>query len=65
MKPKGRYNIRLAEKNNVIVKMVDNNSENLDIFYNLILKTSIRDKFTINSKLYFREFLDYLYKNNL
>ncbi len=65
MKPKWRYNIHVAEKNNVIIKKVENNEENLNIFYNLLSETNKRDNFHINSKLYFREFLKYLYEQDI
>ncbi|MDD4530507.1 MAG: peptidoglycan bridge formation glycyltransferase FemA/FemB family protein, partial [Candidatus Gracilibacteria bacterium] len=65
MKQKGRYNIRLAEKKGVQVKMVENTEKNLEIYYNLTKETNERDQFNSNSKEYFKKFLDYIYSNNL
>lgn len=57
MKPKGRYNIRLAKKKGVEVKRVQKISENIDIFYNLIQETTSRDSFAGNTKSYYELFL--------
>lgn len=65
MKQKGRYNIKVAQKNWVEIKKVDNNEMNLDIFYNLLSETKDRDDFSVNSKNFFKEFLNYIYKNNI
>lgn len=65
MKQKWRYNIKIAEKNNVIVSRVENSSENIENFYNLLTETKERDSFNVNSKAYFEKLLKYLYENNL
>ncbi len=65
MKPKGRYNIRVAEKSNVEIEQVSYNEENLDIFYSLLGETLERDGFAANSREYFRTFLQYLETYNL
>lgn len=65
MKPKGRYNIRVAEKSNVEVEQVSYNEENLDIFYSLLGETLERDGFAANSREYFQTFLQYLETYNL
>jgi lipid II:glycine glycyltransferase (peptidoglycan interpeptide bridge formation enzyme) len=65
MKPKGRYNIRVAEKAGVGVIQAPYSLESLDIFYNILSETLERDKFTANSKEYFRIFLQYLEERNL
>lgn len=65
MKPKGRYNIRVAEKSNVEVEQVSYNEENLDVFYSLLGETLERDGFAANSREYFRTFLQYLETYNL
>lgn len=65
MKPKWRYNIKVAEKHSVVVKKVDNNQNNLRDFYNLLSETKTRDNFSVNSESYFKEFLNYLYSNNI
>jgi len=58
MKQKWRYNIRLAEKKWVKVYEAEKNSQNLDIFYKLMLETTSRDKFLGNKKDYYKHFLD-------
>lgn len=60
MKPKGRYNIRVAEKAGVRVEQVPYSIESLDIFYGILSETLERDGFAANSKEYFRTFLHYL-----
>lgn len=65
MKPKGRYNIRVAEKAGVQVEQVPYLSESLDIFYSILAETLERDGFAANSKEYFRVFLQYLEKQQL
>lgn len=58
MKPKWRYNIKLAEKKWVIVKEVEKTKENVEIFYNLMLETTSRDNFNWNSLDYYISFLN-------
>lgn len=58
MKPKWRYNIRLAEKKGVHVEYFTANSEGfekaLDDFYSLYKETSVRDGIAIHSKEYYK-----------
>jgi len=56
MKPKGRYNIKIAQKNNVDVA----ESSNLTAFYELFLATAKREKFSIRPKKYFQDLLEKL-----
>lgn len=65
MKPKGRYNIRVAEKAGVQVEQVSYTEEHLDLFYEILGETLERDGFAANSKEYFRVFLQYLEKQEL
>lgn len=65
MKPKGRYNIKLAVKKGIIVKEVDKNRENIEEFYNLMLETTSRDKFAGNSLEFYEEFLNTLENSSL
>lgn len=58
MKPKGRYNIRLAEKKWVKVKEVKKTSKNIEIFFKLISETTSRDHFVWNSLKYYTIFLE-------
>ena len=58
MKPKGRYNIRLAEKKWVQVRGVEKNDENIEIFYRLMQETTSRDHFSWNTLRYYQNFLE-------
>ena len=53
MKQKGRYNIRVAQKNNVTVE----ESKDIDAFYEILQKTSTRDGFKIKPKSHYGKFL--------
>jgi lipid II:glycine glycyltransferase (peptidoglycan interpeptide bridge formation enzyme) len=55
MHHKTRYNIRVAERHKIIVKQ----SNDLEIFYDLLDKTSKRDKFHSHSKEYYYKLLEY------
>lgn len=59
MKPKGRYNIRLAEKKWVICKIVEKSKENKEIFFSMMQETCSRDNFAWNTF----EYYDYFLKN--
>lgn len=65
MKPKGRYNIRIAEKAGVTIEQVPFSEEHLDTFYAILSETLERDSFSANSREYFRVFLRYLEKQEL
>src|SRR3989344_3901589 len=53
MKPKGRYNMRVAQKHDMKVKQ----SEDIDAFYELIQKTGERDAFGTLPKMHYETFL--------
>ncbi|MBE6349955.1 MAG: peptidoglycan bridge formation glycyltransferase FemA/FemB family protein [Spirochaetaceae bacterium] len=57
MKSKWRYNIRLAEKNSIVVTK-ENNQEGLDIFYNLYTITSQRDGIALHKKDYYESLFE-------
>jgi lipid II:glycine glycyltransferase (peptidoglycan interpeptide bridge formation enzyme) len=61
MKQKTRYNISLAQKNNVIVKPY----LELDAFYKLMQVTGNRDQFGIHSQLYYKKAFDLFHTRNL
>lgn len=54
MKQKTRYNIKLAEKKDI--RIVE--SENIDIFYEVMISTGNRDNFGIHSKAYYKAVYD-------
>lgn len=61
MKPKGRYNIKVAEKNSVVVEK----SENVDEFYKIFRETAGRDGFEVRPKKYFEDLFKILHEANL
>lgn len=65
MKPKGRYNIKLATKKWVEVKEVEKTDANIQEYYNLMLETTSRDSFSWNSIDYYKTFLNSLNQSKL
>lgn len=59
MKPKGRYNIKVAQKHNVTVE----SSSDIDTFHHLLSSTGFRDKFGIHSKKYYKKMLESMPEN--
>lgn len=60
MKPKGRYNIKLARKKGVEVRKVEKTDENTQIFHALMSETTSRDNFAGNTLAYYKIFLESL-----
>ena len=56
MKPKWRYNIRLAEKKGVTVKAAG--AESIDSFYKVFMETAARDRIAVHSKDYYKSLLE-------
>lgn len=67
MKPKGRYNIKVAQKYQVsCIKYKGlETQEGIDIFYDLFKKTASRDGFGIRPKKYFEDLVKILQEKNL
>jgi peptidoglycan pentaglycine glycine transferase (the first glycine) len=65
MKPKGRYNIRLAEKKWVVVEQVDKHIGNIKKFFELIQETTERNNFSGNTLEYYQIFLESLENSQL
>ncbi|MCD5380711.1 peptidoglycan bridge formation glycyltransferase FemA/FemB family protein [Candidatus Gracilibacteria bacterium] len=65
MKPKGRYNIKLAVKKGIVVKEVEKTKENIEKYYNLMLETTSRDNFSGNTLKYYSDFLKYIKESKL
>jgi peptidoglycan pentaglycine glycine transferase (the first glycine) len=56
MKPKGRYNIKVAEKHGVTVHP----SDDVGAFYSILSKTGNRDGFGIHPKSYYEKMIEHL-----
>lgn len=65
MKPKWRYNIKVANKNDIVVREVEKTNENIAEYYNLMLETTSRDSFAWNSLEYYINFLRLLDNSKL
>jgi len=65
MKPKWRYNIKLASKKWVEIKSVEKTEKNIKEYYNLMLETTSRDKFSGNNLDYYIIFLNKLENSEL
>jgi lipid II:glycine glycyltransferase (peptidoglycan interpeptide bridge formation enzyme) len=63
MKPKWRYNIRLAEKKGVTVRA--GTSEDIPAFYNLMRITGERDRFAIHGEQYYRTAFELLDRRDM
>lgn len=58
-KPKWRYNIRLAEKKGVIVRVGENEAD-LALFYDVLKETAERDRFLVRGFEYYKHMWDTL-----
>jgi len=65
MKPKWRYNIKLARKKWVEIEIVEKIDKNIKDYYNLMLETTSRDWFSGNSFEFYKTFLNSLKKSEL
>lgn len=57
MHTKTRYNIKVAEKHGITVKP----SQDIDLFWKLMKKTTKRDRFSSHSKEYYKKLLNFLH----
>ncbi len=62
--PKTRYNIRLAERRGVTVR-VGQNLEDLATFYRILVETARRDRFLIRAESYYRDMWELLVERGL
>jgi lipid II:glycine glycyltransferase (peptidoglycan interpeptide bridge formation enzyme) len=60
MRQKTRYNIKLAEKKNVVIRnwKLETREKDIDIFYNLMKETAKRDGINIFSKEYYKNLIE-------
>jgi len=67
MHHKTRYNIRLAKKKGVTIRIMNNNSKNkdIDIFYKLTQTTSKRDDINVYNKTYYSKLINYFFDNKI
>ncbi len=56
MKPKWRYNIRLAEKKGVTVRAAG--AESIESFYKVFMETAARDRIAVHGKDYYKSLLE-------
>ena len=63
MKQKGRYNIRIAEREGIILEQAEATGAELDDFYRLYSETGKRHKITYRAKSYFDSLLEILSKS--
>lgn len=62
MKPKGRYNIKVAKKHGVEIKKSNLEPKETNSFYQVLRKTARRDKFSVHSENFYQQFLEILNK---
>ena len=63
MKQKGRYNIRVAEREQLVISKSETRGKELDDFYKLYSDTGKRHHITYRAKSYFENLLDIVGKN--
>jgi len=57
MKPKGRYNIKVAQKHGVKIRLSSGDQKDIDAFYELLQQTTGRDKFSGHNKKFYQDML--------
>jgi lipid II:glycine glycyltransferase (peptidoglycan interpeptide bridge formation enzyme) len=57
MHQKTRYNVRLAQRRGVTIRLCDDHETGIDSFYKLLKDTSDRNEFGIHSRDYYADFL--------
>lgn len=62
MKPKGRYNIKVAEKHGVKIRVSHGEPRDIDAFYSLLQQTTGRDEFSGHDKKYYEDMLKILHQ---
>lgn len=65
MKPKGRYNIKVARKKWVVVEQVEKHLGNIKVFHELMTETTTRDNFSGNTLEFYKVFLESLENSQL
>jgi peptidoglycan pentaglycine glycine transferase (the first glycine) len=57
MKPKGRYNIKVAQKHGVKIRQSHGDPEDIKLFYELLKETTSRDRFSGHPLSYYEDML--------
>lgn len=65
MKPKWRYNIKVAAKKDIVVKIVEKSEKNISDFYSIMNETTSRDNFSWNTLEYYSKFLHIISESEL
>lgn len=75
MKPKGRYNIKIAERHGVVIEQYSrslrsprlsrNDSDEFDAFYKILAKTAKRGGFHCHPKAYYENLLQFFGEKNM
>lgn len=65
MKPKWRYNIKVAKKKWIEVKVVEKTDKNIKSYYDLMCETTSRDNFSGNNFEYYKTFLSEISNSSL
>lgn len=65
MKPKGRYNIKLAQKKGVQVYKSENITHDSKVFYQILTETTQRDGFAPHNQSYYQKMLEILQPQGL
>lgn len=60
MKPKGRYNIKVAQKHGVKICVSDGTQKDIDAFYSLLQQTTDRDEFSGHNKKFYEDMISVL-----
>jgi peptidoglycan pentaglycine glycine transferase (the first glycine) len=60
MKPKGRYNIKIAQKHGVKIRLSEDKKEDLQKFYKILKETTARDQFSGHPLSYYENMLEKL-----
>lgn len=58
MKPKGRYNISVAKKHGIMVKLWTGDEAEFNAFYEILKKTADRDAFGIHPAFFYKKLLE-------
>lgn len=64
MKSKGRYNIKVAAKHDIVIEHNKASTKDIQDFWELLQATTSRNQFAQNNKDYYKKLIEMLEKNN-